>query len=105
MIVTNWGERLLENVISELIVDKLLNDEAYPCFQICAIFVSKLSQNLDIVLWEGSLEHLFNMGLGAQLEAGIKALLDDVAGELELAETDEVLGDLAEDHFVLDLVI
>ena len=67
--------------------------------------VAELSDDLLIVsVWEGSLENLVDVWLAVVLvesHLGVQALLNDVGGELELRKSDEVLGDLSEDLFIL----
>jgi len=56
---------------------------------------------LIIVVGECSFENFVNVGfLSLFVQLGIEALLNDIARELELAESDEVFGDLLEDAFV-----
>lgn len=67
--------------------------------------VAELSDDLLIVsVGEGSLENLVDVWLAVVLvesHLGVQALLNDVGGELELRKSDEVLGDLSEDLFIL----
>ena len=67
--------------------------------------VAELSDDLLIVsVGEGSLQNLVDVWLAVVLvesHLGVQALLNDVGGELELRKSDEVLGDLSEDLFIL----
>jgi len=59
-----------------------------------------------VIIREGSLEDLVDVRLGLDsvlkvTHLGVQALLNDVAGELELAQSDEVLCNLSEDSLVL----
>ena len=67
--------------------------------------VAELSDDLLIVsVGEGSLQNLVDVWLAVVLvesHLGVQALLNDVGGEFELRKSDEVLGDLSEDLFIL----
>ena len=67
--------------------------------------VAELSDDLLVVsVGEGPLENLVDVWLAVVLvesHLGVQAFLNDVGGELELRKSDEVLGDLSEDLFIL----
>jgi len=102
-LVAHRPEGSLQDVVAELVVDQFLDNKGSSGFGVLA-FGAKFLQNLAVVLLEGAFENLFEVAALSAL-AGFDALFDDIAGELELAEPDEVLGDLADDSFVFVLVV
>lgn len=53
----------------------------------------------------GSFEYLFNVWFSTSWQARVKALLNHIAGELKLAQSDEVSGDLLENSLVFLQII
>ena len=52
----------LKHVVAELIVDQLLDNKVYSCFQIrLGSREAELVDDLEVVLWEGALKDLFNV--------------------------------------------
>ena len=100
----------MEDVVAELVVDQLLDDEMHSGLEVLGLLglVAKLLDDLLVVLGEVAFEDLVDVSFGGVPGGGILGLeadLDDVAGELELAESDEVSGDLLDDEPVLLLVL
>lgn len=68
--------------------------------------VAEFLDDLEVIVWESSFEDLVDVGFGIDLvvvraHLGVETLFDDVAGELQLAQSDEVFGNLLEDLLVL----
>jgi hypothetical protein len=57
--------------------------------------VSKSFQQLFIIVFESALEYFLNVMISAA-----QALFDDIRGEFQLTQANEVLGDLLEYEFV-----
>lgn len=100
----------LENIVSELVVDEFLNNEVYSHLEVLRLWrlEPKLSDDLEIIIWEGTLEDLVDVRLFVTYSAWvfwIEANLNNVTGELKLTESDEVLANLHDDHFILLLVL
>ena len=100
----------MEDVVAELVVDELLDDEMHSGLEVLGLLglVTKLLDDLLVILGEVSFEDLVNVSFGGLPGGGILGLeadLDDVAGELELAESDEVSGNLLDDEPILLLVL
>jgi hypothetical protein len=105
VVVTDRTYCLLEDVVSKLVIDEFLNDETNSTLQILPVVEAKLLHDLVVVLRESALEYLLNVGFCLQIQTCVKALLNDVAGKLELTKSDEVFGNLAKDHSVLALIV
>ena len=112
LVATHDFQGALQDVVAELIVDKLLHDEVNSLLEVLRLLclVAKFFDDFVVVIWEGSLEDLVDVGLGLDsvlkvAHLRVQALLDNVAGELELAQSDEVLGNLSEDSLVLLFIL
>jgi hypothetical protein len=81
MVIADHKQRFLQDVVTKLVIDQLLNDEIHSSLEVqrFAGFETKLLDDLVIVVWEGAFENLINMSLlNGLVEFGIQALLDDI---------------------------
>lgn len=107
MVVADHKQSFLKNIIAKLIIDQLLDNEVHSSFEVCwfARFEAELLDYLVIVIWEGAFENLINMGfLNWFIEFWIKTFLNDIAWELELTQSDKILGNLLKNAFISLLV-
>ena len=107
MVVADHKQSFLKNIIAKLIIDQLLDNEVHSGFEVCwfARFEAELLDYLVIVIWEGAFENLINMGfLNWFIEFWIKTFLNDIAWELELTQSDKILGNLLKNAFISLLV-
>jgi hypothetical protein len=108
VVVTDHKQSFLEDVVAKLIVDQLLDDEVHSRFEVQRVVClePEFLDNLSVIIREGPFENLVNMSfLNCLIEFRIQALLDDVARKFELAQSDEILGNLLENAFVSILVL
>ena len=65
MLAAHDLKRSLEDIVSELIVDELLHDEAHSLLQVLGLLslVAEFLDDLEVIIREGSLEDLINVGL------------------------------------------
>lgn len=84
-----------------------MHNEAYPLLQILRLLrlEAKFLDDLVVIIWESALEDLVDVRLAVlavfRAHFRIKALLNHVAGKLQLTQSDEVFGNLLEDSLIL----
>lgn len=77
----------LQDVVAELVVDKLLDDEVDSLLEVLGLLAleAELLYDLVIIIWEGTSEDLVDMWLGLRsillsiAHLGVEALLNDIA--------------------------
>lgn len=84
-------------VVAKLMEDQLVNEHVHSELLVLALCRAHLGNHRSIILFEGPPEDHIDRRL---LKLALKALLDDVRGELELAQADEVRSDHLEDLVV-----
>ena len=107
--ISNHVNGSLEDVVAELIVYELLYNELDSDLEILGLrsVEAKLLDDCVVIIWEGSVEDLVDAVLSRVITVLVLLLqvhLNYVAGEFQLAQSDEVFGDLFYYLFVFSFI-
>ena len=89
-------------VVAKLMEDQLVHEHVHSELLVLALCRAHLGNHRCIILFEGPPEDHVDRRL---LKLALKALLDYVGGELELAQTDEIRSDHLEDLIIPTCVV
>lgn len=101
--VLNHIQGSLDHVVSELVVDELLDNKVDTSLQTLLLLViaRELGDDLLIVLWESTFEDFVDVSLLLIVTLGIEALFNYIAWKFHFTQSNKILGDLHENLLIL----